>query len=111
MPRPRTPPGATRVELSTTLGEEDVTVTGFLYPASPGRGAGGYSLGEPPEPATLDLLAVTDERGAERPELLPLAEAEIDDLCAQAVEDEAGRRAAAAEDYWDGRRTDRRLGL
>jgi hypothetical protein len=108
-----TPPGAQRVEVgwSRPETEEDFRVVGFLYPAYRGCGERGYSLGEPPEPAHLDLVAVIEDKpgGIERPELLPLVEADLDDLTAEAEEEAAERETAALEDRADAEREERRL--
>ena len=115
MPRNRvsTPPGATRITTGWESPEgEPMRVECFLYPPYPGCGERGYSLGEPPEPAHLDLVAVYEDRpdGVERPELLPFVEADLDDLTAAAEEEAAERAEAALEDRAEELREQRRLG-
>lgn len=113
MRRPPIPPGATRIEVGWEKDDESFRVLGYLTPGRPERGPSYACAGEPAEPAEFCPLAVAEDKphGKERPELLPLIEADLDDLTAAAEEEAPEREDAYAEDRADEEREQRRFGL
>lgn len=106
------PPGATRVTVSWSCEDDSYRVVGYLTRGQPERGPSFACAGEPAEPPEFYPLAVVEDKphGKERPELLPLVEADLDALTA-AAEEEAGARAEAADEARaDEEREERRFG-
>jgi hypothetical protein len=92
--------------------EEDFRVTGRLYLGSPERGPTFSCGGEPAEPPTFEVESVVEDRpgGIARPDLIELVEKTLDELTGDALETDADREAAAAEDAADAARDDARIG-
>jgi hypothetical protein len=57
---------------------ESFAVECSVAPGSPGRGPDLNGPGEPPEGPEVEVIAVRDEHGVERPDLIPLVEADWD---------------------------------
>ena len=107
--RPPLPPGSCRITVGWESPEgEAYCVAGYLTPGRAERGPSYACAGEPAEPAEFCPLTVVEDRpgGVERPELLPLVEADLDTLTAEAEEIAGDRAEAAAEDRADAQRED-----
>lgn len=116
MARPKItiPPGCTKVSIGWEHPEteEAFVVAGYLSPGYAGRGPDMNGPGEPAEAPEFCPLAVVEDKphGEERPELLPLVEADLESLTEKAEESAADRAAGEAEDHADACREERMLG-
>jgi hypothetical protein len=78
--------------------EEDLSVECAVTPGDPGRLYGPPEKCYPPEGPEVDLLAVYDEDGRERRDLLPEAEKDRARIEEAAIEEAEESHAAAYED-------------
>jgi hypothetical protein len=92
--------------------EAEFRVTGRLYLGRPARGPTYDCAGEPAEPPEFTVESVIEDRpgGIARPDLIDLVEKTLDELTGDALETDADREAAAAEDAADAARDDARIG-
>jgi hypothetical protein len=89
---------STTVSVGWTHGDEEFSVECAVTPYVPARGPSFSSAGEPAEGPEVDLLAVYDEDGRERRDLLPEAEKDRARIEEAAIEEAEESHAAAYED-------------